>query len=78
MRDAIAKMRREKEDGRRVIEEGDRKRKYHSSYEAKAPSAVEFEAYQLTKIHSADPMAALMERKEVEEEVQGKGKKRKN
>lgn len=39
---------------------GDRKRRYHSTYEVSAPSEADIEAYKLTTIHSADPMAAYM------------------
>lgn len=41
----------------------DRKRKYHSRYEIKAPTEAEMEAYRLTQIHPADPMAAYIAEK---------------
>ncbi|VDN56901.1 unnamed protein product [Dracunculus medinensis] len=42
------------------LKQGDRKRRYHSTYEVSAPSEADIEAYKLTTIHSADPMAAYM------------------
>lgn len=41
----------------------DRKRKYHSTYETQAPTDAEMEAYRLTQIHSADPMAGYIAEK---------------
>ena len=42
---------------------GERKRKYHSNYDIKAPTEEDIEAYHLTEIHSADPMAQYMQEK---------------
>lgn len=59
-----------------MIAEGDRKRAYHSQYEVKAPSAVEMEAYHLTRLHSADPMAAFVAKADGEDTGEEKGKRR--
>ncbi|CAK5087264.1 unnamed protein product [Meloidogyne enterolobii] len=46
---------------------GERKRKFHSGLDDQStqkPSEIDREAYNLTRIHSADPMAKMMEEKE--------------
>uniref|UniRef100_A0A1I7T4J4 Pre-mRNA-splicing factor SLU7 n=1 Tax=Caenorhabditis tropicalis TaxID=1561998 RepID=A0A1I7T4J4_9PELO len=60
---ALRKAKREKAEGMKAAKEGDRNRKYNTDYSNKAPTAKELEAYQLTSIHSADPMAAYIESK---------------
>ncbi|VDM42511.1 unnamed protein product [Toxocara canis] len=60
---AIKKTTKEWHEAEKAIIEGDRKRKYHSNYEITAPTEAEMEAYRLTAIHSADPMAAYMAEK---------------
>lgn len=42
---------------------GDRKRKYHSNYETKAPTDADMEAYRLRQLHSDDPMAQFIKKK---------------
>uniref|UniRef100_A0A915EC28 Uncharacterized protein n=1 Tax=Ditylenchus dipsaci TaxID=166011 RepID=A0A915EC28_9BILA len=63
---AIRKVQKEELEGKKLIEEGDRKRKYNSNFEVVQPTEVEKEAYNLTRIHASDPMAAYMtEKKEI-------------
>lgn len=38
----------------------ERQRKYNSNYEIKAPTEAQIEAFNITRIHSSDPMAKYM------------------
>uniref|UniRef100_A0A914ZRY8 Pre-mRNA-splicing factor SLU7 n=1 Tax=Parascaris univalens TaxID=6257 RepID=A0A914ZRY8_PARUN len=60
---AVKKANKEWNEAEKTIAEGDRKRKYHSNYDITAPTEAEMEAYRLTTIHSADPMAAYITEK---------------
>ncbi|ETN82284.1 Pre-mRNA-splicing factor SLU7 family protein [Necator americanus] len=60
---AVEKMEKDRLEGRRTYLEGDRKRKYNTTYEDKPLTEKEQEAYRLTAIHSADPMASYMQEK---------------
>uniref|UniRef100_A0A183C0L5 Pre-mRNA-splicing factor SLU7 n=1 Tax=Globodera pallida TaxID=36090 RepID=A0A183C0L5_GLOPA len=66
LKKAIKKQARQRTEGRELVEKGDRKRKYHSGLEnaEQTPTDVDREAYNLTRIHSADPMARFFEEKE--------------
>ncbi|KAI1698097.1 pre-mRNA splicing prp18-interacting factor domain-containing protein [Ditylenchus destructor] len=63
LKKAIRKVKQEAKEGKKMIEEGDRKRKYHSNVEVTQPTEAEKEAYNLTRIHSSDPMAAYIGQK---------------
>jgi len=64
LRAAIKKVMKEQKEGKVMKQMDDRERAYHSQYETpKAPTAVELEAYNLTRIHASDPMASLMSNK---------------
>ncbi|KAI1702433.1 pre-mRNA splicing prp18-interacting factor domain-containing protein [Ditylenchus destructor] len=63
LKKAIRKVKQEAKEGKKMIEEGDRKRKYHSNVEVTKPTEAEKEAYNLTRIHSSDPMAAYIGQK---------------
>ncbi|KJH43075.1 zinc knuckle [Dictyocaulus viviparus] len=63
LNDALKKIEEDRIEGRRKYLEGDRKRKYNSTYDDKPLTEAEQEAYKLTAIHSADPMAAYMHEK---------------
>lgn len=80
MRDAIRRAQKERAEGRKLVEQGDRGSSYNSHADQKGPTEAEVEAYKLTQIHSSDPMAAYMAEKEKEEVgmAQGKGTKRRN
>lgn len=60
MRKAMKKAKREKAEGMKAAREGDRGRKYNTDYSNTAPNEKEMEAYRVTSVHSADPMAAYM------------------
>lgn len=60
---ALKKAEKERREADEMLQLGDRKRKYHTQYETKAPTSEDIEAYHLTQIHSADPMAQYMEEK---------------
>ncbi|EYC21798.1 hypothetical protein Y032_0018g3537 [Ancylostoma ceylanicum] len=63
LKEALKKLEKEKLEGHQKYLEGDRKRKYNTTYEDKPMTEAEQEAYRLTAIHSADPMAAYMQEK---------------
>ncbi|CAI2354419.1 unnamed protein product [Caenorhabditis sp. 36 PRJEB53466] len=63
MRKAMKKAKREKAEGLKAAKEGDRNRKYNTDYTNTAPTEKEMEAYRVTSVHSADPMAAYMNAK---------------
>ncbi|EFP07097.1 hypothetical protein CRE_12867 [Caenorhabditis remanei] len=63
MRKALKKAKREKAEGLKAAKEGDRGRKYNTDYSNTAPTEKEMEAYRMTSVHSADPMAAYMNSK---------------
>ncbi|VDD95972.1 unnamed protein product [Enterobius vermicularis] len=63
LKKAIAKAKQDWRAGEKMALEDDRKRKYHSTYETQAPTDAEMEAYRLTQIHSADPMAGYIAEK---------------
>lgn len=68
VRKAIREQRKQRAEGKAMAEQGDRKRKYHHGLDTQRndqnPSTADQEAYNLTRIHSADPMAQFFEEKE--------------
>uniref|UniRef100_A0A914Y5X1 Phosphatidic acid phosphatase type 2/haloperoxidase domain-containing protein n=1 Tax=Panagrolaimus superbus TaxID=310955 RepID=A0A914Y5X1_9BILA len=58
LRAAIKKATREREAGKAMKQMDDRDRSYHTNYETKSLTPAELEAYNLTRIHSSDPMAS--------------------
>ncbi|PIC27141.1 hypothetical protein B9Z55_019482 [Caenorhabditis nigoni] len=62
-RRAMKKANRERAEGMKAAKEGDRGRKYNTDYSNTAPTEKEMEAYRMTSVHSADPMAAYMNSK---------------
>uniref|UniRef100_A0A915MC38 Uncharacterized protein n=1 Tax=Meloidogyne javanica TaxID=6303 RepID=A0A915MC38_MELJA len=67
LKKAIKKQLDERRLGKEVAEMGERKRKFHGGLDdetTQKPSEIDREAYNLTRIHSADPMAKMMEEKE--------------
>ncbi|WKY13153.1 hypothetical protein Q1695_004178 [Nippostrongylus brasiliensis] len=63
LKEAMRKIEKDRIEGHQKYLEGDRKRKFNSTYEDKPLTEAEQEAYKLTAIHSADPMAAYMNEK---------------
>ncbi|EGT55452.1 hypothetical protein CAEBREN_29902 [Caenorhabditis brenneri] len=63
MKKAMKKAKREKAEGMKAMKEGDRGRKYNTDYSNTAPTEKEMEAYRMTSVHSADPMAAYVNSK---------------
>ncbi|CAB3397378.1 unnamed protein product [Caenorhabditis bovis] len=63
MKVALKKAKKEKIEGIKALNEGDRGRKYNTDYSNNAPSEIEMEAYRITNVHSADPMAAYINQK---------------
>ncbi|KAL7078370.1 hypothetical protein ACQ4LE_001963 [Meloidogyne hapla] len=66
LKKAIKKQLDERKHGKEVAEMGERKRKFHSGLDdqTQKPSEIDREAYNLTRIHSADPLAKILEEKE--------------
>ncbi|KAJ1368644.1 hypothetical protein KIN20_029861 [Parelaphostrongylus tenuis] len=63
LKKALKKIESDRIEGHQKYLEGDRKRKYNTTYEVKPLTEAEQEAYKLTAIHSADPMATYMHEK---------------
>ncbi|PIO73765.1 hypothetical protein TELCIR_04254 [Teladorsagia circumcincta] len=63
LKEALRKIEKDSLEGRQKLLQGDRKRKYNTTYEDKPLTEAEQEAYKLTAIHSADPMASYMHEK---------------
>ncbi|KAK5964821.1 Pre-mRNA-splicing factor SLU7 [Trichostrongylus colubriformis] len=63
LKEALRKIEKDSLEGRQKFLQGDRKRKYNSTYDDKPLTEAEQEAYKLTAIHSADPMASYMHEK---------------
>ncbi|KAE9417214.1 hypothetical protein Angca_004179, partial [Angiostrongylus cantonensis] len=63
LNEALRKVEKDRIECRQKYLEGDRKRKYNTTYEVKPLTEAEQEAYKLTAIHSADPMASYMHEK---------------
>ncbi|KAL3103348.1 hypothetical protein niasHS_002534 [Heterodera schachtii] len=66
LKEAIKRQVKQKTEGRELLEKGDRKRKFHSGLDdpEQNPTEIDREAYNLTRIHAADPMARFFEEKE--------------
>nr|CDJ92515.1 Zinc finger domain containing protein [Haemonchus contortus] len=72
LKEALRKVEKDSLEGRQKYLQGDRKRKYNSTYDDKPLTEAEQEAYKLTAIHSADPMAAYMNEKMEKKARKGK------
>uniref|UniRef100_A0A8R1UW23 Pre-mRNA-splicing factor SLU7 n=1 Tax=Pristionchus pacificus TaxID=54126 RepID=A0A8R1UW23_PRIPA len=59
----VAKALKEEKRARKEAKKNERDRKYNTTYEFKKPTELEVEAYKLTQVHAADPMAKFMEEK---------------
>ncbi|GMR33982.1 hypothetical protein PMAYCL1PPCAC_04177, partial [Pristionchus mayeri] len=59
----VAKALKEDQRARKEAKKNERDRKYNTNYDFKKPTEVEVEAYKLTQVHAADPMAKYIEEK---------------
>ena len=57
LKEALRKEEQSQKEAELILKLGDRKRAYHSMYEAKEPTTEEFEAYQIKRTREEDPMA---------------------
>ncbi|XP_076064746.1 pre-mRNA-splicing factor Slu7 [Oratosquilla oratoria] len=62
LRLALIKAKREEEEAEEMLMLDERKRKYNSMYNAKAPTEEEIEAFYLRKQRADDPMAAFLDK----------------